>query len=177
MRFRQLARLVLNALIAVFLSVVLVDTLPQAPAALHEAIEPTLFRLGINQGPWGLFAPTPDRTNTRIRAEIVYRDGERREWQATDWSRASAWEKWVGHRHFEWQDHITKQKHTRVFEPWCRQMAREARPDFPEADRGAEVKVIYQEAVIPAAEVRPWKSFREATAFDEGWVLTIEQLE
>jgi hypothetical protein len=175
--FTFIPKPLLNTLLALFVFLVVVDTLPQAPAALHRAIQPTLCRLGINQGVWNLFAPDPDRTNTRLRAEITYRDGEQRVWHATDWSKASAWEKWVRHRHFEWQDHIINHKHIHVFEPWCRWIAQEARQDFPEADRGAEVKVIYQEAMIPHAEQRPWNSFRQGSAFDEGWVLTIEKLE
>src|SRR5438132_1576493 len=91
----------LNAFIALILAIVAVDTLPQTPAAVRAAITPTLVRLGIRQSMWNLFAPEPDKVNTRLRAEIIYRDGERREWHGPDWSRASAWEKWVRHRDVE----------------------------------------------------------------------------
>src|SRR5690554_4728667 len=117
-------RIALNALIAAFVFILALDTLPQAPPALQQSIQPLLLRLGINQGPWNLFAPEPDKTNTRLRAEIVYRDGESRTWNSIDWTRASAWQKWVGHRHFEWQDHIVSHHNARIFEPWCRMIAR-----------------------------------------------------
>lgn len=167
----------LNAFIGAIVVVVVIDTLPQTPPALHRAIEPTLIRLGINQGPWNLFGPDPDGTNMRLRAEITYRDGERREWEAPDWAAASPWKKWVGHRHFEWHDHIVNQKHARVLEPWCRHIARAARPDFPNADQGAEVRIICQEASVPPADERPWKRLDEPPQYGDGWVLTIEQLE
>lgn len=166
-----------NALIAAVVGTIAFDTLPQAPAALHRVIEPTLVRLGVNQGPWYLFSPEPDKTNTRYRAEIAYRDGERRTWEAPVWAQASAWDKWAGHRHFEWYDHIGWQKYSHVYEPWARHIARSARPDLPNADQGAEVKIFYQEAEIGSAGQKPWKSFRERAVFDEGWILTIEKLE
>ena len=46
-----------------------------------------------------------------------------------------------------------------------------------DADRGAEVKLIYREALIPSAEQKPWPSMRLAAEFDEGWILTSEKLE
>ena len=49
--------------------------------------------------------------------------------------------------------------------------------DVTSLERGAEVRVIYQEAVTPPAEERPWRSIRQPMPFDEGWVLTIEKFE
>lgn len=167
----------LNAFIALIVAAVIIDTLPQSPFALREAISPTLVRLGIKQGSWDLFAPEPDHINTRIRAEITYRDGERRDWQGPDWTKVSTWEKWVGHRRFEWYDHAILQPNAPAWEPWCREIARLARPDFENADQGAEVRLIYAEAITPPADQRPWPSVRDPMPFNEGWVLTIEKLE
>jgi hypothetical protein len=168
---------VVNAFIAAILLVVVLDTLPQSPSAVRIAIAPVVARLGINQGAWNLFAPDPDRVNTRLRAEVTYRDGERRDWRGPEWRDVSAWEKWVGHRRREWFDHIALQNASPAWEPWCRHLARTQRQDLEKADRGAEVRVIYQEAAIPPAESRPWPSIREPAKFDDGWVLTIEKLE
>jgi len=164
-----------NVFIAAILTIVVIDTVPQAPSALRLALTPIATRLGINQGQWTLFAPIPDDTNTRLRAEITYRDGERREWTGPDWRQVSAWEKWAGHRRREWYDHIAGQ--SAAWDPWCRFLARTERPDFADADRGAEVRVLYQEALIPPAEIRPWPSIREPAKYDETLVLTIEKLE
>lgn len=172
----RLRTVVINGLIAIVLAVLAIDTLPQVPAAVHDALRPWLIRLGVDQGAWNLFAPEPDRLNMRLSAEVTYRDGEKRTWRGPVWKDASAWQKWVGHRHLEWFDHITAQTSQPVWEPWCRHLARQARPDFPEADRGALVRVLYHEAEIPPAEIHPWPSMRDAMAFDEGWVLTIEEL-
>jgi hypothetical protein len=167
----------LNAFIALVLAVVIIDTMPLSPPALREVFVPMLVRLGIKQGSWNLFAPEPDHVNTRIRAEITYRDGERREWHGPDWAKVSLWEKWVGHRRFEWYDHVILQPNAAAWESWCREIAHVARPDFEHADQGAEVRIIYAEAITPLAEIRPWPSVREQIPFNEGWVLTIEKLE
>ena len=49
--------------------------------------------------------------------------------------------------------------------------------ELAEADRGAEVKLLYEESEIPPASERPWRSFLEETPRGEKWVLTIERLE
>jgi hypothetical protein len=166
-----------NAFIATFLALVTIDMLPQAPSALQLAVAPLMVRLGIHQGLWNLFAPDPDRTNTHLRADITYRDGQRRQWDGPDWRQTSAWQKWAGHRHREWFDHLPLQSAAPAWETWCRHIAQLERPDFPDAARGAEVRLIYQEAHIPPAENRPWPSIRQPAQFDEGWVLTIEKLD
>jgi|SRR6188768_4393379 len=167
---------ILNAFIAIVVTVIALDMLPQSPPAVRRHLTPVLVRLGINQGYWDLFAPDPDRANTRLKAEITYRDGEKREWHGPDWANVSAWEKWVGHRRFEWCDHILLQSAAPAWEAWCRQIARQMRPDLPDAERGAEIQVVYTEAIIPLAEQRPWPSIRQPVGFkDDGMVLTIEK--
>jgi hypothetical protein len=170
-------RYAVNAFIAVVLATMAIDMLPQSPAALHMAVAPGLKRLGLDQGMWNLFAPDPDQVNTRLRAEITYRDGEKREWCGPYWAKMSAWDKWVGHRRFEWYDHVVLQPSAPIWESWCRYLARTERPDLPNGDRGAEVRLIYMQAEIPSADIRPWPSIRQPTKFDESWVLTIEKLE
>jgi len=170
-------RYAVNAFIATVLFILLIDTLPQSPQAVRMALDPWLVRLGIRQSVWNLFAPEPDHVNTRLKAEITYRDGEKRQWNGPDWSQASAWEKWAGHRHFEWYDHITVPANSVAWEPWCRNLARTQRPELPDADRGAEVRVVYQDSAIPPAADKPWHSLNQREPFDEGWVLTIEKFD
>jgi len=177
MPLARFPRYAVNAFIAVVLAVMAIDMLPQSPTALHMAIIPGLKRLGLDQGMWNLFAPEPDRVNTRLRADITYRDGEKREWRGPDWAKMSAWDKWVGHRRFEWYDHVVLQPSAKALEPWCRYLARTERPDLADADRGAEVRVIYEQAEVPSADIRPWLSIRQPAKFDESWVLTIEKFE
>jgi hypothetical protein len=169
-------RVLTNALLGLLLAAILIDTVPQSPLALHVAVRPLLVRLGIDQGRWNLFAPEPDRINVRLVAEITYRDGEHRTWRLPVWKDESAWAKWVRHRHVEWLDHILLPAYQAAWKPWCRHLARQARPEMPNADQGARVRIVYYEAEIPPAELRPWPGMRQPMPFDDGSVLTIEEL-
>src|SRR6476620_9736923 len=173
--FPRLRLRALNTLIAAIVLVVVIDTCPQTRLAVHNLIGPWLVRLGIRQDVWNLFAPEPDLVNTHLKAEITYPDGERREWHGPEWSKTTAWQKWVGHRYVEWYDHAPLRSGAASWESWCRYIARKERPEVPNADRGAEVRMIYQESLIPSPENRPWPSIRKPPVFDEGWVLTIEK--
>jgi hypothetical protein len=173
----RLRKYAVNGFIGLILFCLAVDTVPQSPRAVRELISPWLLRAGIRQSVWNLFAPEPDVVNTRLRAEITYRDGELRQWQGPDWSQTSAWQKWIGYRDVRWYDYVSEQSGAAAWEPWCRYLARTERPDFPDADRGAEVRVTYRESVTPSASERPWRSMREPMPFGEEWVLTIEKFE
>jgi hypothetical protein len=174
MTFDRLRLAFVNALIAAILAVVAIETLPQSPSALRTALQPLVQRVGLAQG-WGLFCP-PDRVNTHLRAEITYRDGQTATWRSPDWRQQTPLERFVGHRRSEWYDQSWGQEDAPVWPAWSRTLAREARPDLPDADRGAEVKIIVEQANIPSAEIGPWTSWRSSRAADETWTLTIEPL-
>jgi len=164
-----------NTLIAVFLLLLAIDLLPQAPKAVQTAIQPLLARLGIDQGPYALFAPNSDALNTRLRAEITYRDGQQAEWISPAWREQPNWQRFWRFRHQEWLDHMSLRPDP-ALEPWCRFLARSMRPDLPDADRGAEVRLIADEAHIPPAGDRPWTTWRELPPFRDGVVLSYEYL-
>ncbi len=163
-----------NTLIAAFLLSLAVDALPHTPLALRLRFQRLLVPLGIAQGPWNLFAPQPDRMNLRVRAEITYRDGVRRDWSAPNWQEQSPLARWTSHRRHTWIDRLVTQEAAPVWEQWCRHLARELRPELPDAERGARVRVIYREGPVRPAELRPWRSIREPPEFEGESVLTIE---
>lgn len=173
----RLRLIAINTFIACLVAALIVDALPQSPLGLQIAIRPLLLRLGIYQGPWSLFAPDPDRRNLRLRAEITYRDDQEAKWVMPDWRQATPWEMFLGHRRRAWWRHIVSAEGGPTWEASCRYLARTQRPDLPDADRGARVRLIYQEAILPPAEQRPWTSFREPTRYDDGWILTTKELE
>lgn len=163
-----------NGLIAVVLLLVIVEAIPQSPPALRSAARPVSRGVGLNQS-WGLFVP-PDMVNTRLRAEITYADGQRATWQSPDWTKLSPWQRLVMHRRSEWLDNIWGVGDSPAIGAWARHLARSQRPDDPRADRGAEVKIIIEQAAIPAADVRPWTSWRTRRKYDEATTLAIEKL-
>jgi hypothetical protein len=174
----SLARLRLwgvNTLIAALFALVVIDALPFAPPALQDALRPVTRRIGLAQG-WGLFAPGPDSVNTRLRAEITYRDGKKATWNSPDWPQQGLWQRFIGHRHEEWYDNTWTQEDAPAWTGWARHLARQMRPEDPQADRGAEVKIIVLESPIPPPEIKPWKTRATATSFDQSYTLTIEKL-
>jgi len=167
-----------NLLIASVLALVVIEALPQSPPAVKSAVQPLTRRIGLDQT-WAVFAP-PDQINTRLRAEITYADGRTVTWRSFDWPTMSAWQRFTMHRRLEWLDNIWVAAGAPESGPaiasWARFLARSQRPDDPQADRDAEVKIIVEQAVIPSAEVRPWRSWREPVPFSEVTTLAIEKL-
>jgi len=174
---KQLGRLRLlaaNALVAAFLLVMAIEAIPQTPLAWRLSVQRWIVPLGIAQGPWTLFAPGPDRTNMRLRVEITYRDGVRREWTLPNWREQSALAMWAGHRRREWLTRLITQEGQPAWKHWCRRVARELRPELTDAERGATIRIIYREGVIAPAEQKPWRSMREPPEFQGEVVLLRE---
>jgi hypothetical protein len=132
--------------------------------------------LGIAQGPWTLFAPGPDRTNIRLRVEIVYRDGVRRDWRAPHWREQSNGVKFVEYRRREWLTRLVTQEAAPAWDHWGRQLARELRPDLADAERGATIRIIYQEGEVAPAEIKPWRSIRQPAEYQGELLLTSEEV-
>ncbi|MGK0187931.1 MAG: hypothetical protein ACI9R3_003722 [Verrucomicrobiales bacterium] len=99
----------LNIFIASFLAAILIDGLPQAGQfhrKLKELIDPILDATGLWQESWRLFAPEVDKENVRLSAEILYEDGSISQWTSPDWTKMSAWEKFIRFRELEFYDSI-----------------------------------------------------------------------
>ena len=165
-----------NCLIAGILCVMLLDALPQSPPPLKQAVQPITQRIGLGQY-WNVFTP-PDGVNTRLRAEITYRDGQTATWHSPNWPEVSLWQRFVGHRHEEFWDTSWGEEDEPVWQSWARHLARTMRPDDPDAARGAEVKIIVAQSYVRLAELKPWTSWRTPPAFlrEEEQTLTIRKL-
>jgi len=164
----------INLLIAAVLALVVIEAIPQSPPAVRAAVQPLTQRVGLAQS-WNLFAP-PDRMNTRLRAEITYPDGRTAQWRSPDWPKFSPAQRFVMHRRSEWLDQLSTAGNSPAFTSWARFLARSERPDLPDADRGAEVKIIIDESPIASAEIRPWTSWRTPPKFGQATTLAIEKL-
>ena len=172
--FRRLQLWGTNLLIVTVLALVAIEAVPQSPPAMRTAVQPLTRSVGLGQS-WNLFAP-PDTVNTRLRAEITYSDGQTASWRSPDWPQFSPLARLAMHRRMEWHDTIPGAGDSPALASWARYLARSQRPDEEQADRGAEVKIITEQALVPAAEIRPWKSWRTPLPFDESTTLAIEKL-
>jgi len=75
-------RIAINVFLVLHLLLILVWAMPlntRIVLYLRPAIAPYMFWSGLAQG-WNLFAPNPLSLNTRVEAEIAYRDGETGVW-------------------------------------------------------------------------------------------------
>lgn len=176
MSFARLKLIAINAFIAMVVAFMLIDSMPQSPQAVQLAIQPIVRRIGMHQGPWNMFAPTPDRLNLRLKAEITYRDGQKAEWTSPEWRSQSLTERWLKHRHQEFGEMIIMQEGGPALEPWMQHLARALRPDLENADRGAEVRITYQEAEVPDPADKPWITWREPPQSGDTWVFTTKEL-
>lgn len=94
-----------NLLIALFIVVLVIDTVPSTfglHSRLKEWIEPVLDKTGLWQGTWGLFAPNPAISNNAVSADIKYHDGAIITWTSADPATGSYWEKF---RMFRWNEY------------------------------------------------------------------------
>jgi hypothetical protein len=171
----QVRRWALNLWLGCLVAAGAIDILPGSPPALQSKLSRWLTSLGIQQGAWTLFAPEPDHVNSRLRVEITYRDGRQLVWTSPDWRRETVYRRWLSHRRFEWLDHVVPQGKPPVWEAWCRYLVRTLRSNLDDPVRGAQVRVIHEEAIVPPAEQQPWISWRQPIPVTQSTVLTIEQ--
>jgi hypothetical protein len=67
-----------------------------------------LAYLGLAQGEWPLFAPNPMLNNGWMAAEVIDRRGNPGHWTSPDWSKESAWRKFVGFRHLNYYQRLPR---------------------------------------------------------------------
>jgi hypothetical protein len=163
-----------NLLIAAVRALVAIEAIPQSPAAVRTAVQPLTRRIGLSQS-WNVFVPA-DTVNTRLRAEITYADGQTAQWRSPDWPAISPARRFLMHRRSEWLDNIWGAGDSPALTSWARYLAKSQRPEQPDADRAAQVKIIIEQAPIPSADIVPWTSSRTPFRFDESTTLAIEKL-
>jgi hypothetical protein len=94
-----------SCLVALFISVLVIDTLPATFSfhqRLQESLEPLLDKTGLWQGRWELFAPNPASLNGAILADVKFADGSLLFWTAPD---PKSWSIWQKFRNFRWNEY------------------------------------------------------------------------
>jgi len=146
-------RIFANIAILAFVSVVLVDALPSTCTAhqrARDALDPALDATGLWQQTWRLFAPNPDRVNTRISANIVFANGTQQSWNSPDWQNSSALQRFTHFRHMEYYDSLRMDSNGAAWEPFAKYISHKVAPgqqpvrveltrhwvDIPEPDSG-----------------------------------------
>ena len=102
----------MDGFIVIVLLLFALDTMPCTPEPVRRLMRPLLNATGLWQGTWSLFAPIPDSTNHRLRADIEFADGTHHVWNSPDWRSQTAWQRFVGHRESECLEKIWEEDNT-----------------------------------------------------------------
>lgn len=146
-----------NALIALALGLMLVQTWPGVPYWLSWRPRIVADATGLWQAPWGMFTPEPDDENHRLRATIEYHDGRRVEWQSPTWADESHWQRFTGHRRAEYIDNIRTPYYAPALPGMAAWLARTHRTNFEEAGRPRRVEIHAEYYNIPDPRLNGWK--------------------
>ena len=141
MQQSTLKQLGANATIVTFLMFIAVDALPstcRGHQRLKDTLDPVLDATGLWQQSWQLFAPEPDSVNTRLSAQLHFRNGETISWNTPDYSKLTAWERFKMFRRMEYFDSVRMDSNSGAWESFAEYLARGVRPT---AAQGPVVKV------------------------------------
>ena len=160
--------------IAVLLAVMIVDVCPKL-GPLHNqakiAIGPWLFRTGLWQGGWQLFAPRIDKVNSRIRAVITFEDGQISYWNSPDWPQMSRTQRFLRFREAEFLDGVRLGGSMAIWPGFADYLARTQPHPLGAAVPVASVTLERFECAIPPPTKetlrlpRPYLKFQAGEAF------------
>lgn len=121
-----------------------IDALPSCHLAHSEArsiLDPLLDKSGLWQGPWNLFAPDVDKTNTCVAAEFTTSSGRTYQWRSPDPAKMNPWSKFWNFRWLEYYDSIRNNANKAAWPDLVAWLKRQ--PDvIPAAEEVISVKVF-----------------------------------
>jgi hypothetical protein len=125
--------------------------------------------LGIGQGRWTMFSP-PDASNHRVRAELRLRNGQTLDWHATDLTRQSVWQRFIGHRRSEYVDNgiVFGKQYPEIWEIFALRLKQQYEREGHDV---VLVRVIVEQANIPPPSGDAWPPRSKVLPFDDSQVL------
>ena len=169
-----LKRRLTNLFLGAWLLLLLVDALPRT-SLLHQRlknrVDPFLDVTGLWQGSWRLFAPNPDKIDTRMTAEISYADGSTRSWQSPDWRDMSSCRKFVNFRAMEYYDTVRRNENSAAWQSLADYLARTVPAAGGSFIQPTKVKLARLWSLVPPVEEGLHRPYRERRAFQGPYVL------
>lgn len=157
---------------------------PKEPDPVANAVEtwtgPLLDITGTWTGPWWMFAPQPDDTNHRIRAEIEYYDGTRILWHSPDWPALSCWERFRLSRDLEMIDQLggirdNSSEKLALWSAFADYLSRGRRTNLEPSGAPKRVRFIVEEAVIGGPHDEGWQPMSQLYPRDDERVAFIRK--
>ena len=133
---------------------------------------PVLDITGTWTGPWWMFAPTPDSTNHRIRAEIEYRDGSKVLWRSPEWPELSCWRRFWLSRELEYVDALASvpdrsPERLTMWSVYADFLARQQRTNPGPGGEPQSVRFIVEQALIRSPLEEGWQPMSQLYPRDE----------
>jgi len=159
---QRLRRWGMNALVALVLALMLLETTPGVPQWLSWRPHMLAEGLGLWQFTWSMFTPEPDNENHRLHATIEYYDGHTAQWRSPEYRAESWWQRFVGHRRSEYIDEIHSPWYGPAHPGFARWLTDLHRQDASEAGRPKHIEIYVETTDIPDPRIRGWKPHRPA---------------
>ncbi|MFK7770110.1 MAG: hypothetical protein AB8B55_23070 [Mariniblastus sp.] len=150
----MLKKSLVNIFLVGFLLVMLIDPAPRIPASiagvelpqlrkwqgqLKDGLDPYLDATGLWQGDWRLFAPSPDKINASVTAEVAFEDGKIVLVKTPNWREISAWERFVKFREAEFVDGVRNDNNRAIWPTYADYLRRTVKHPTDEKQRVTEV--------------------------------------
>ena len=141
------------------------DAEPQAATPVADQLAawtgPVLDVTGTWTGRWNMFAPDPDSSNHRIRAEIEYYDGRSVVWNSPDWPRLSCWQRFWTSRELEYVDvlggtHENSPEKAALWSAFADYLSRKHRTSPSPEGNPKKVRFVVEEAFIASPNLEGW---------------------
>jgi hypothetical protein len=145
-----------NAFIATILFIFILDSIPAyfpPHKELQRRLDPLVDITGLWQGTWKLFAPSPDKENTYVSAEIRFEDGSTHAWRSPHWGGMGAGQKIRAFRHMEYWDSVRMNDNRRAWDALGDYLARVEGKKANPTSKVTEVMLTRHWATIPAPRV------------------------
>lgn len=135
------------------------------PSAFRSAVtgwfQPYVIHLGLWHS-WDLFAPSPQKLNASIHAELVMEDGTRRRWDAPLTEELGLVDRFRLDRHRRWRERVRLDTYRKVWEEASRHVGRQ----FATATNRPASIILWRSwhRIPPVDETRDFQPFERAVA-------------
>ena len=156
-KIAKIRRYAVNTFIACIIIVFTIDgllALNTFHAVVQKQLDPLLKATGLWQGPWDLFAPTPDKENIRLSAEVLYPDGSVFRWQSEDWKEQARWYRFRRFRIQEYYDNARRDSNRAAWPGLARYVLQLAAEQPPSELSPIQVKLTRHWWTVPNPKMK-----------------------
>jgi hypothetical protein len=168
-------RWLVNGLIVLLLGFAIVQGMPLKMQAATNRVRWLADLVGIGHEEWNMYAPSPDRQNHRVSAEVLSSfEHVAGRWSMPNWRGLSTAERFRLHRWSEYYDHVWLNYNSLCWPALAQRVVRET--NVPPDEELRQVKLMVESKSFPPPTGNRWPPPVPPDGYDDKWVLWIEQL-